>query len=345
MSKTVDALHLERLQSFEEKKILLKEKLVAREELQNELTAIAGFTTGGLSFDEIQYRSEKAEDMRSLELEISTLEKDTDEMVYFIQAGSSLVDYYNKRSILDGVVSRMDCKERYIVSTGLSDFKQKKVDPECDVCHVEYELLPSEAIYVCPSCGITMKAVVDSDKPTYREPPPEKNNYAYHRRGNMKIRMSVIQGTEKVDIPQALLDMIKAELQKMRSQVKLCIPLVIRFLDKHKEFKKFKNHAVRIMYLCTGVKPIQYTNEQVDNIMTIFDKVDSIYDDVKPESRTTFMSYFFVISKICQMLGYPYQHIPLLKSKDQLQKLDRIWRAICSELGGTKAGWKFISSF
>ena len=160
----------------------------------------------------------------------------------------------------------------------------------------------------------------------------------------MKTRLDMIQGIEKTDIPEELLEMIRTELHRLKRR-KLSHSLFAIFLKKHPKFRRFQNHAVKVIYRFNDEVPIQNTNEQVGNIMTVFDIIDKIYDEVKPPERTTFLSYFYVISKVCQMLGYPYTHIPLLKSKDQLLKLDRIWRAICSKKGGTKNGWKFRSSF
>ncbi len=70
----------------------------------------------------------------------------------------------------------------------------KKVDPNyinileynrkydiCDQCNVEKILHQSEGIMVCEECGEIDFIVIDSDKPSYKDPPPEVSYFAYKR--------------------------------------------------------------------------------------------------------------------------------------------------------------------
>ena len=42
-------------------------------------------------------------------------------------------------------------------------------------------LIPSESMYICTYCGDTTSILIDSEKPGYKEPPPEMNYFAYKR--------------------------------------------------------------------------------------------------------------------------------------------------------------------
>ena len=42
-------------------------------------------------------------------------------------------------------------------------------------------LIQSEGIYVCKKCGNTTNAIIDSDRPNYKEPPPDISHFSYKR--------------------------------------------------------------------------------------------------------------------------------------------------------------------
>jgi ribosomal protein L37AE/L43A len=51
----------------------------------------------------------------------------------------------------------------------------------CSECNTERIFYQSEGIMVCPDCGTIEKMLVDSDKPSYKEPPREISYFAYKR--------------------------------------------------------------------------------------------------------------------------------------------------------------------
>lgn len=62
----------------------------------------------------------------------------------------------------------------------LSDNDSEEED-FCDTCHVEMLIHQSSGVIVCPVCGIQRSILIDSDKPSYKEPPKELTSFSYKR--------------------------------------------------------------------------------------------------------------------------------------------------------------------
>ena len=55
---------------------------------------------------------------------------------------------------------------------------------KCNICNCEKTLIQEEGIMVCEMCGDTEFVVIDSDRPSYKDPPPEISYFAYKRRNH-----------------------------------------------------------------------------------------------------------------------------------------------------------------
>ena len=51
----------------------------------------------------------------------------------------------------------------------------------CNTCNQEKTLINSEASYVCQKCGNASFIIIDSERPSYKEPPSEISYFAYKR--------------------------------------------------------------------------------------------------------------------------------------------------------------------
>ena len=58
--------------------------------------------------------------------------------------------------------------------------------------------------------------MVDSDKPSYKEPPREISYFAYKRINHFNEWLVQFQAKESTDIPKEVYDKIRAELKKER---------------------------------------------------------------------------------------------------------------------------------
>ena len=62
----------------------------------------------------------------------------------------------------------------------LDNIEDKNVEL-CLTCNIERKLYMSEGKLICPRCGDEIFILIDSDKPSYKEPPREVSYFAYRR--------------------------------------------------------------------------------------------------------------------------------------------------------------------
>ena len=89
----------------------------------------------------------------------------------------------------------------------------------CEICNVG-EMIPQdeEGILICnnPGCGKFITYIVDSSKPTNKEPPNEVSYTAYIRLNHFKEILSQFQAKETTQIPEEVINAIKARIKKER---------------------------------------------------------------------------------------------------------------------------------
>ena len=77
----------------------------------------------------------------------------------------------------------------------------------------------------------------------------------------------------------------------------------------------------------------------MDKLCSLFMDIQRPYSKHCPQSRVNFLNYYYVLYKMCQLLGetkyLPY--FPMLKDKVKRIEQDEIWKKICNELN-----WEFI---
>ena len=69
---------------------------------------------------------------------------------------------------------------------------------------------------ICEKCGQVDYIVIDSDKPSYKDPPKEISYFAYKRINHFNEWLAQFQAKETTDIPQDLYEQIIIEIKKER---------------------------------------------------------------------------------------------------------------------------------
>lgn len=243
---------------------------------------------------------------------------------------------------------RADIHEQYLASTDphhLAPIEYTEQDEYCEKCGEFRELMPMEALLVCPNCGDEVKAVIESDKPSYKDPPHENMYFAYKRINHFKEQLSHFQAKETTKIPQEVYDVILVEFKKEKKTnlAYLTRSRVKRYLQKytHLDYNKYYENINQIICHLNGMQPLSMPPEVEEQLCNMFQKIQEPFERHCPPGRTNFLSYSYVIHKFCQLLGY-YEYLPyfnLLKSKDKLHQQDKTWKKICADLG-----WKYYSS-
>lgn len=243
---------------------------------------------------------------------------------------------YSKNEILDNYLNFVD--KNHVKNMVKHEYN---ID-YCSSCKLEKIFFQSEGIMVCPKCGILQKILVDSDKPSYKEPPREISYFAYKRINHFNEWLAQFQAKESTDIPKEVYDKIKAELKKERyvktSNLKIS---KIRDILKTLGLNKYYEHVPHIINRLSG-KPAPIINRETEEkLRMMFKEIQSPWLKHCPNKRSNFLSYSYVLYKCLQLLEMDefLKHFTLLKSREKLAEQDKIWRKICHDLR-----WEYIKT-
>ena len=213
---------------------------------------------------------------------------------------------------------------------------------ECNDCGTEMVFSSNEALFTCPSCGFQEFVLVDSDKPSYKDPPREVSYYAYKRINHFNEWLAQIQAKESTDIPQEVFDAILTELKKERiTELGNIKTSKIREILKKLKFNKYYEHAPHIMNRINGKNAPVITRETEEKLRHMFIEIQPSFQKHCPAGRSNFLSYSYVLYKFCELLELDeyLPNFPILKNRDKLFCQDKIWQMICQDLS-----WQYIRS-
>jgi len=258
-------------------------------------------------------------------------------MTDFVEAGKS--QNFDRASSLDNYLSIID------KSYGVKSKVLKKID-FCKKCKVnynkDYEMIinHNEGFMSCTKCGNMEYVVIESDKPNYKDPPPEATYFAYKRTNHLNEILNQIQAKESTDIPDDVLELIKEEIRKERIKdlTKLTNAKVRHFLRKL-NFNKYYEHIAHIINKLNGLPPPIITKPVEDKLRICFREIQGPWMEIAKKPKKNFLNYHYVLHKCVELLGHDeYKSLfPLLKSRDKIQQHDQLWAIICEKLS-----WQFI---
>jgi hypothetical protein len=241
----------------------------------------------------------------------------------------------SKKQIFDEYLSRMKLQNNI-------EPLQNNDSEHCVRCNVAREEVSSEGILVCPSCGSEEYMMVVSDFTSFRDPPKERNNYAYKKINHLNEILNQFQAKESTIIPDEVMNEVISELKKRRVQnVADMTEKDIREILKKINRSKYYEHAAHIVSRLNGNPPPTITPEIEEKIRTMFQEIQSPFLLYCPNDRTNFLSYSYILYKFFELLELDEYKVyfPLLKSRDRLIAHDQIWKKICDYLK-----WEYIIS-
>jgi uncharacterized Zn finger protein (UPF0148 family) len=358
---TLDSLHQTIVQGLKESKtqqVSLQEELDA---LRAEISALYESNT----IDNIAKATKLQTRLRSIEEELAHAHPVEE---YYLKNMDLLDDYYKRADAgsMAPVVAPKDA------NTFLKFFEQPSVEtngptrkqmydeyvqrmklsagPEatqlmtehCDNCNTAREEISSEGILVCPLCGSEEYALVVSDFPSFRDPPKERNNYAYKKINHLNEILNQFQAKESTVIPEEVINEVVLEIRKRRiNNIADLTEDDIRQILKKLNRSKYYEHRAHILSRLNGNPPPTITPEIEEKIRTMFQDIQAPFLLYCPNDRTNFLSYSYILYKFFELLELDEYKVyfPLLKSRDRLIAHDTIWKKICDYLH-----WEFITS-
>jgi len=263
------------------------------------------------------------------------LPKDANTFLKFFVANVPMTDPgLSKKQMFDEYVTRMKLTNGPEATQLLTE--------HCVACNTAREEISSEGILVCPSCGSEEYALVVSDFPSFRDPPKERNNYAYKKINHLNEILNQFQAKESTIIPEEVMNEVILEIKKRRiDNIADLSEEDIRQILKKLGRSKYYEHRAHILSRLNGNPPPTITPEIEEKVRAMFQEIQAPFLLYCPNDRTNFLSYSYILYKFFELLDLDEYKVffPLLKSRDRLIAHDQIWKKICDYLN-----WEFIQS-
>ena len=212
----------------------------------------------------------------------------------------------------------------------------------CNKCMVEMLLNNNAGVLICPKCGLMENIIVDSDKPSFKEPPKEMTSFCYKRINHLNEFLAQFQAKETTDIPEDVYNEILNEIKKERiTNMALITPDKMRLLLKRIKKNDYYEHIPYIINQLNGLAAPVIAPEIEEIIRCMFKAIQIPFVKYCPQERKNFLSYNYVMYKFFELLELDeyLSCFQLLKSRTKLHQQDQIWKNICSDLN-----WEFIRS-
>src|SRR3989338_1848343 len=243
---------------------------------------------------------------------------------------SSEIKIRDKSILLDDYLALIDSNNMTTTKKLYTPIK------ECKKCKSEKLLVQAEGMYVCSTCGEVDLIIIESDKPSYKDPSPEKPAYAYKPLNHYREWLSQFQAKESVNIPKEVFDSITNELKKYRikNYNKLDVIKMKQILKKT-NLQKYYEHNVYIICKLSNKKPPEISRKLENELINEFVKIQiSSRRYIHLIGRSNSLSYSYIFNKQFMMRDIPEYaaYFPLLKSRDKLKAHDKIWRLVCGDL-------------
>ena len=213
---------------------------------------------------------------------------------------------------------------------------------KCTLCEIG-EMVPQdeEGIMICnnPQCGQFITYIVDNSKPNNKDPPNEVSYTAYIRLNHFKEILSQFQAKETTQIPDEVIDAIRARIKKERiTDMKQINYDKMREILRKLGLNKYFEH-IQYINSIFGVKPPIMNQELHETLCVLFIEIQKPWAVHCPPNRTNFFNYTYTLYQLCTLLDQtqylPY--IPMMKDREKQLEQDMIWKKVCGDLD-----WEFF---
>lgn len=365
-ANTIDEKHTEMLNYFHDLDINIIPKLVKeKKSLKTKL--------GELDNSKIDIYMEIQDKIGKIKLEIQSLKSKKKE--YLLENSKHIFEYFEEKkkvssgdnnqnvNILNSFFkiraktqeSSNPNSEKYIQSKNSYYNYWKNVNNEildihdfivpsdiCEICH-QGELIPQdeEGILICNNmkCGKFITYIVDSSKPTNKEPPNEVSYTAYIRLNHFKEILSQFQAKETTQIPDEVISAIRNRIKKERiTDMSLINYDKMRDILRKLGLNKYFEH-IQYINSMFGIKPPIMNEELHETLCVLFIEIQKPWAVHCPANRTNFFNYTYTLYQLCVLLDQtqylPY--IPMMKDREKQLEQDMIWKKVCNDLD-----WEFF---
>ena len=210
----------------------------------------------------------------------------------------------------------------------------------CPQCSEPMEFMSEENDYVCNDCGF-FESVLPTHDGVFTSIDTEQQKTVYIKIHHFTEWLDQLQG-RKGFIPSEVFNDIKEYLAKRHiTDMNKLDHTFIRNLLKQLKYSKYYDHVPLIICQLQGYNSIDIDIETEERLKQMFKDLQRPFYIVRPEDRNNFLSYGYVIHKLCILIGrHDLANIfPLLKNRKILIEQEQIWKDMMDILG-----WEFHRS-
>ena len=208
----------------------------------------------------------------------------------------------------------------------------------CNKCEGELVSVESEGVLICKKCSQQVNFLIEHEKPSYKEPPKEVCFYAYKRINHFREILAQFQAKETTQIPKEVINNIILQIKKERITLDSITNKRAKDILKKLGYNKYYEHIPFIKDKL-GIKPPIMKQRLEETLCSLFMDIQKPYAKHCPDDRVNFLNYYYVLFKMCELLGeiqfLPY--FPMLKDPVKRIEQDEICKKICKELH-----WEFV---
>ena len=356
---TLDKRHKEQTEMFKFEKDNLPQKEEKLIKLKKDLESFDDKTVIYNNVN-LKKKNKLLDDIDKLEIEISEIKNNKNELDYYDKTGEIIFDYYKLRddkknefsetkNILeyfnrkktntnDNSISRISLYNEYCKridgTRNVKDDGSNRIK-YCLECNLEKILDTGESSYICPLCGDSEEIILDEDRQIKEYSP-------YKRINHFKEWINQFQAKESTEIPENVFIEIINEINKNRiKDLKNLDREKMKQILKKLGYNNLYEHIPYIINKLSGLDPPTINRNIELQFIDMFTKIQEPWEIYKPKTRKNFLSYSYVLHKFCLLLELDHllTSFPLLKSIKNLKEQEQIWEKICNSLK-----WEFISS-
>jgi hypothetical protein len=207
---------------------------------------------------------------------------------------------------------------------------------ECDCDTIRYRYTTQ-----CPSCHKTVATVSSRDRNFKEfEQCSTQSIATYKRINHFNEWLARTQGIEQRAVPDVVLQAVASKLALVREPIvaTTCPKVVYNMVRDALALSRFQDyfeHVPQIMKKLTPLQPPVLVPGQMLQIRAVFTAIQGPFERRKPKGRRNFLSYSYVIYKLCELMEIDEMlpFCPLFKSIANQRNADSIWKAMCQDMG------------
>ncbi len=347
-SNTLEIIHRQKIKQIETKKTSIDKIQLSLTKINDDLLKMDNMREKNQSID-LEKRSDLLNNKNKLELEIDTINNNTDEINYYDLTGDLITEYYDMRNtkpiveiknILEYLSPENKNKKTHSTKANLFERFCQRVEgirinkddgtnriKYCNYCNVEKVLDQYDSSYICFQCGDCESVIIDEDT-TIKEYSP------YRRINHFKEWLNQLQAKETTEIPDDIYEVIVNELNKYKNNDQSIITRArMQDILKKLGYNKLYEHIPFIINKITGIMPPKIDKETEEKFIEMFTIIQEPWELFKPPNRKNFLSYPYVLYKFSELLEKDnlLAFFPMLQQQ-KLMEQDIIWGKFCKFL-------------